>query len=654
MLRLGRDICGDFPSATRREWLVTNGLGGYAAGTIAGALTRRYHGLLVAATRPPLGRTATLAKLEGVATYLGTTYRFGSNRWHDGSTAPDGERFIERFELEGTVPLWSWAFADALLEQRIWMEHGANTTFVQFRLVRASAPLRLTLAALAEYRDFHTLTHAYDAHPAEAIANGVRFAPYEGALTMFLRTRAAIRPRNEWYYGFRYDLEAERGLDCVGDLLHIADLEAELRRGETLAIVASLDEDAPIDDSAALQRRREADAAAAARAPDGAPRWIRRLFAASEAFIVDRPTPDRRGSTKTVIAGYPWFGDWGRDTMISLAGLTLVTGRLQVARSILRTFAGLLDGGMLPNCFPETGAPPAYNTADAALWYVEALRAYHAVSGDDALVDELFPALEEIVRAHVEGTRFGIGVDPSDGLLHAGVPGLQLTWMDAKVGDWVVTPRLGKPIEVNALWYNALRTVEDFARTRGAAERYRRYADRVAQSFERFWNGARAYCFDVLDGPAGDDPTIRPNALFAVALEHPALAAEHHRSVVDTCARLLLTSYGLRSLEPGDPRYVGKYVGDQRARDACYHQGTVWAWLIAPFIGAHLRVYRDPHTAASYLEPFRDLLESGAIGTIGEIYDGDPPFAARGCFAQAWSVAEALRAWEMIRRASDG
>src|SRR5579875_1121686 len=335
VLRLGRDICGDFPSATRREWLVTNGLGGYAAGTIAGALTRRYHGLLVAATRPPLGRTATLAKLEGVATYLGTTYRFGSNRWHDGSTAPDGERFIERFELEGTVPLWSWAFADALLEQRIWMEHGANTTFVQFRLVRASAPLRLTLAALAEYRDFHTLTHAYDAHPAEAIANGVRFAPYEGALTMFLRTRAAIRPRNEWYYGFRYDLEAERGLDCVGDLLHIADLEAELRRGETLAIVASLEEDAPIDDSAALQRRREADAAAAARAPDGAPRWIRRLFAASEAFIVDRPTPDRRGSTKTVIAGYPWFGDWGRDTMISLAGLTLVTG---VFRSRARSY----------------------------------------------------------------------------------------------------------------------------------------------------------------------------------------------------------------------------------------------------------------------------------------------------------------------------
>jgi len=649
VLGFGRDICGDFASATRREWLVTNGLGGYASGTIGGALTRRYHGLLIASLHPPLGRTATLARLDGVATYCDGTYEFASNRWRDGSTS-NGERFIESFALEGTIPVWTYAFADALLEQRIWMEPGANATYIQFVLVRASAPVRLSFLALAEQRDFHALTHAYDARPSEAVSDGIRFVPFDGAGEMLVRARhAVVTARNEWYYGFRYDLEAERGLDCESDLLHVADIEADLREGGSFAVVASIGAAASLDDALALKRRRDADAALAKLAPADAPGWIEQLVLASDAFVADRAVagaPD----AKTVIAGYPWFGDWGRDTMISLPGLTLVTGRPEIARSILRTFAAFLDDGMLPNRFPEAGEAPEYNTVDATLWYVEAIRAYHAATGDEAFVDELFPKLEEIVRAHVEGTRFEIAVDPADGLLRAGVPGVQLTWMDAKVGDWVVTPRIGKPVEINALWYNALRTIETFARTRGDAARYDRLAAQAYASFERFWNDSREYCFDVLDGPDGDDAAIRPNALFAVALEHAPLAPDHHRSVVDTCARLLLTSCGLRSLDPGDPRYVGVYIGDQRSRDGAYHQGTVWAWLLGPFVSAHLRVYRDPAAAERYLHAVRYLLADGAVGTLGEIFDGDPPFTPRGCFAQAWSVAEVLRAWDAIAR----
>lgn len=641
-------MCGDLAASARREWIVTNGRGGYAAGTVAGLLSRRYHGLLVAALRPPLGRIATLAKLDGVATYAGTAYEFATNRWHDGIGGLSGERYLESFALDGTIPTWTYAFADALLEQRIWMDAGANTTYVRYTLRRASAPFSLALLALAEQRDFHALTHAYDAQPAESVFEGVRFAPFAGAVPLVVRAPgASVTPRNEWYYGFRYELEAERGLDSEGDLLHIADVEGALHAGESLEIVVSVEPEPSLDVAAALARRRDADAALVRATPKDAPPWIRTLVVAADAFVADRPS-DGDAHAKTVIAGYPWFGDWGRDTMIALHGLTLTTGRAETARSILRTFARYVDGGMIPNRFPEAGEAPEYNTVDATLWYVEALRAYHAATGDEQLVDELFPVLGRIVDAHVAGTRYGIRVDPSDGLLRAGEPGVQLTWMDAKVGDWVVTPRIGKPVEVNALWYNALRSIEAFARSRDGAHRYAQLADRAAEGFRRFWNGSRGYCFDVLDGPDGDDASLRPNAILAVALAHPVLDEEHWRAVVDGCARTLLASPGLRTLEPGDPRYVGTYGGDQHARDAAYHQGTVWTWLLGPFVVSHLRVHRDAAAARRILEPIRHLLTDDGIGTLGEIYDGDPPFTPRGCFAQAWSVAEVLRAWDAI------
>jgi predicted glycogen debranching enzyme len=351
----------------------------------------------------------------------------------------------------------------------------------------------------------------------------------------------------------------------------------------------------------------------------------------------------------TVIAGYPWFGDWGRDTMIALPGLAIATGRTDIGARILRTFAAFVDRGMLPNRFPDQGEAPEYNTVDATLWYFEAIRTCHAATGDDGLLKELFPVLENIIDWHVKGTRYGIAVDPADGLLRSGEEGVQLTWMDAKVGDWVVTPRTGKAVEINALWYNALRAMADFGRRLGGpSTAWDGMAARVAASFARFWNADGGYCADVVDGPHGDDASLRPNQIFAVALPHTPLAPDRQRQVVDACARHLLTSHGLRSLAPGDPQYRGQYGGDQWARDGAYHQGTVWSWLLGPFALAHFRVYGDRVAARAFLEPMAHHVGAYGIGSIAEIFDGDPPFRPGGCVAQAWSVAETLRAWQEL------
>jgi predicted glycogen debranching enzyme len=393
-----------------------------------------------------------------------------------------------------------------------------------------------------------------------------------------------------------------------------------------------------------------------------APGRVEQLILAADQFIVSRAIGDKAES-KSIVAGYHWFADWGRDTMIALPGLTLTTGRLEVAAAILRTYADFVDRGMLPNRFPdggETADEAEYNTVDATLWYFEAIRAYLAASegppwrateparpGDDELLRDLFPVLQEIVNWHVQGTRYGIKMDPVDGLLRSGETGVQLTWMDAKVGDWVVTPRTGKTVEVNALWYNALCSLAEMADCLGEpAAEYRELAETAGASFGRFWNDTLGYCYDVIDGPRGDDASLRPNQLLAVSLYHSPLAGPWQQAIVDVCARHLLTSHGLRSLAPGNPAYLGRYGGSRRQRDAAYHQGTVWGWLIGPFVHAHLKVYRDRAQARTFLLPFLDHLSGGCVGSISEIFDGDPPFAPRGAIAQAWSVAEVLRAWK--------
>ena len=651
-IEFGREICGNLDIAQTREWLVTNGIGGYASGTVTGGLTRRYHGLLMAALEPPLGRTLLLAKLDETALYGDCFYPLHTNRWADGIVSPKGYVNIESFSLKGTVPVWRFACADALLEKRVWMQQGANTTYVQYTLLRATQPLKLTLKAMVNYRDYHADTggNGWQMN-IESVAQGICVTAYPSAVPLYLLSdRALASPVHNWYYGFDLAVERYRGLSDREDHLHAATFEVKLNPGESLTFVASTEQQLLLNGAAALQLRHAQEQkliqwqvpSANAQQP---PAWITQLVLAADQFIVDRPLTDEPNG-KTIIAGYHWFSDWGRDTTIALPGLTLSTGRPEVARSIIRTFAKYVDRGMLPNRFPDAGERPDYNSVDATLWYFEAVRAYYSATQDDDLLQNLFPVLAEIINWYCRGTRSNIHLDAADGLLYAGETGVQLTWMDAKVDDWVVTPRIGKPVEVNALWYNALRTMAKFARSLSKPEReYDAIANRTSASFSRFWNDRTGYCYDVLDGCDGDDASLRPNQIFAVSLPESPLTSVQQQQVVDVCGRMLLTSHGLRSLSPEDPQYQGSYGGDQLHRDGAYHQGTVWGWLIGPFALAHLRVYKNPAMARSFLEPMVNHLCDRGVGSLSEIFDGDAPMTPRGCIAQAWTVAEVLRAW---------
>jgi predicted glycogen debranching enzyme len=656
MLDFGRNICCDEQQTTRHEWLVTNGIGGYASGTIGNLLTRRYHGLLVAALKPPLGRTLLLAKLDETASYDGHTWPLFANRWSEELIDPFGFYHLERFGLEGTTPVWTFTLADALLEKRVWMAQGENTTYIHYHLKRGSGPLSLSIKALVNYRDYHENTNGGDWQmQVVPVKRGVRVDPFFSATSFYLlSSQGEFTPEHTWYHNFWLAMEQYRGELPHDDHLCIGTLHATIEPGETLTIVASTRAISDLDGPEVYAQHQHDEQQVIARCSyPYAPAWVHQLMLAARQFIVHRPSissSDEAGG-KTIIAGYHWFGDWGRDTMISLPGLTLASGTPDVAANILRTFARYISQGMLPNRFPDDGEEPEYNTVDAALWYIEAIRAYYDETGDTELLAELFSGLQDIIAWHRHGTRYGIRVDPEDGLLYAGDADVQLTWMDAKVGDWVVTPRTGKPVEINALWYNMLCTMADFAQVLSKSARpYEQAAEQVRASFARFWNEQAGYCYDVLDGPEGRDDALRPNQLFAVSLHHSPLDPQQQRLVVDTCARHLLTSYGLRSLAPDNPAYVGTYGGDQHQRDSSYHQGTVWGWLIGSFVAAHLRVYNDPVQAQSFLQPFAQHLAEQGIGSISEIFDGDAPFTPRGCIAQAWSVAEVLRVWRMTTR----
>jgi predicted glycogen debranching enzyme len=655
---LGRMTCGDLEVAERREWLVANGRGSYASGTVANMLTRGYHGLLVAALSPPSGRTVMLVKTDATITYRGSSYDLFANRWNGGAVVPAGHTLIERFWLDGTIPVWRFACGDALLEQRIWMEPGADTTYVQYRMVAARESAIFSIKAIVDYRDFHGRTGAGQwATTYEMIDQGVRIIAFPGAKSLILRAGAGdISIANQWYYGFDLARERERGLQDREDHLHAVTFHAEVKPGENLILVASIDETAR-PDSMALDRRRAYETALldtwSGTRPEGEspPAWVSQLVLAADQFIVARPT-DVGTDGRTVIAGYHWFGDWSRDTMISLPGLTLVTGRPTIARNILQTFSCYIDQGMLPNRFPDRAETLIYNTVDATLWYFEAIRAYYESTGDDNFLKRIFPILDDMITQHLRGTRYCIKVDQADGLLYAGESGVQLTWMDAIVDGQVVTARIGKPVEVNALWYNALVSMASFAVRLGQpVTRYRDLAAKALTGFERFWNPEAGYCFDVLDGPTGNENHLRPNQILAVSLPASPLPFDRQCAVVDACERFLLTSAGLRSLDLSDPDYQGTYGGDQFHRDSAYHQGTVWGWLSGPFIQAYLRVHGDVDRAESFLWPYIDLIRAMGLGYLSEIAQGDPPMRPVGCIAQAWSVAEALRAWNLVEQA---
>ncbi len=655
MLHFGRGIVNHPTFATQREWLVTNGLGGFAAGTISGVLTRRYHGLLVAALRPPLGRTLLVSKLDETARYGEQRYTLYTNSWAPDSLYNRGYEHLDRFALDGTTPVWTYALGDARLEKRLWMQPGANTTYVRYGLTRGRGPVTLQIKALVNYRDYHNVTRANDWQMhIDRVEHGVRVEAYSDATPFYLLSDGAeATPQHIWYRNYYLACEAQRGLEEREDHLLAAEFKAVLQPGATLTLILTSEGDA-VDmaggESAYAEQKAHESALLAAAGPllATAPAIMQQLVWAADQFIVARPTPEQADG-RTVMAGYPWFSDWGRDTMIALPGLTLTTGRPAVARQILTTFARYVDQGMLPNRFPDAGETPEYNTVDATLWYLEALRAYYAATQDEELVRALWPVLEEIMAWHRRGTRYHIRQDRVDGLLYAGEAGVQLTWMDAKVGDWVVTPRIGKPVEINALWYNALCIMRDLAAVSGsqAQATYAALARQVQTSFARYWNPQTQACYDVLDGPQGHEAALRPNQVLAVALPYSPLTPGQQKGVVEACLSHLLTPMGLRSLAPFEKEYLGQYGGPLRERDGAYHQGVVWAWLIGPFAAAHRRVFNNPHLTRSFLEPLLDHVADACVGSVSEIFNGDAPFAPQGAFAQAWSVAELLRAWQL-------
>lgn len=649
-------------SALEREWLVTNGLGGFACGTVALANTRRYHGVLVAALRPPVQRTLMVAALEPTVRYRGGDFRLGCSEFADGTISPRGFEHLRAFTLEDGLPAWTYALGDGLLEQRLWMADGRNTTYVSFTLAQASAPGELELLPLCTYRDYHAQTRGGWQLAVEADARGCRVTAFAGARPYrLLADRGEFEMNADWHWNFHHRVEAQRGLDAQEDLFRPGLFHARLEPGETLTFIATAEAATPPPAAIALEEECKRRRARLAAAPAAAPPWIRRLTLAADQFIVSRVSGEH-GSGTTVIAGYPWFSDWGRDTTIALPGLALATSRMADAAAILRTFAAHVSEGMLPNRFPDGGEAPEYNTVDATLWYFHALSAYLEATGDHALLRELYPTLRGIIEAHRRGTRFSIHVDPADGLLFAGEAGVQLTWMDARVGDWVVTPRVGKAVEINALWHCALASMAAWARTlrdSRAARAYREQACRVAAAFvPAFWFEGGGYLYDVVGGPDGAcgargtraDASLRPNQILAISLDGGLLDERRARAVVDVCARELLTPVGLRSLSPRDPRYAAHYDGDVRRRDGAYHQGTVWSWLLGPFALAHHRVYGDRAHACALLAGLAPHLDEACIGSVSEIMDGDAPHTPRGCFAQAWSVAETLRAWHTLTK----
>ncbi len=646
-MRIDPAVLGDLGALSSREWLETNGLGGFASSTIAGLHTRRYHGLLVAALQPPVARSVLLSKLDETLVIDGRRHELSANQY-PGAVHPQGFRYLTGFRLD-PFPVFTYDVEGVVVEKSVWMIHGRNATVVEFAFagVPAGAAVRLELRPLIACRDVHSLTQENSAldGTVEVTEGHATVRPYEGLPPLCLSHDADdVLTDGFWYRQFEYARERERGLDCVEDLFNPLTLTYNIEGRTRLAVVASTGTEKVVN-VAHLRRReiaRRAEMVAAA--PDGDPA-ARALLAAADQFVV------ARDEGRTVMAGYHWFSDWGRDTMIALPGLTLTTGRFDVARDILLAFLRYLDQGMIPNRFPDAGDAPEYNTVDGTLWFVEAVRAFLAVTGDHPFVRErLYPALVDILEWHERGTRFGIRMD-DDGLLLAGDADTQLTWMDAKIGDWAVTPRHGKPVEIQALWYNALRSVGAFATEYGdtvRARRLRTTAARARRHFaQAFWNSEAGCLFDVVKG--GDrDPSIRPNQIIAVSLPFMMLTQAQARDVVGTVERELLTPYGLRTLAPGDPRYQGRYEGDGATRDARYHQGAAWPWLMGPFITAYLKVHRRSaagrRRAEAWLGPLRAHLAEAGLGQMSELFDGDPPHAPRGCIAQAWSVAEMLRA----------
>jgi len=642
-LTFDQSITRNFEEAVRREWLETNGLGGYASSTLSGAHTRRYHGLLVAATQPPVGRQVLLSKLDETLQIKGELYELGSNQY-PGLVHPQGYTHLVHFSRD-LFPEFIYEAGGVILRKTIAAVHGENTTLLTYEVLFAEQAFTLELLPLIAGRDFHRLTHANPGIQAGFAFDGGVFQtkPYPDSPNLFISVPGAtFRAEPNWYYNFEYAIERYRGQDFQEDLFTPGKFSLELHEGDTVGIIISTEPPFHRNAFALLdkERRRRESLLDGPKGQKGLPRI---LTLAADQFVVKRGE-----DLKTVIAGYHWFSDWGRDTMIALPGLCLATGRFDDARRILLAFAQSVSRGMLPNRFPDSGETPEYNTVDATLWFFVAIHQYRQYTNDDAFIrSELMPVLKDILDWHFRGTRYGIHVT-EDGLLYAGEAGQQLTWMDARIGSWVVTPRQGKAVEVNALWYNALRIYAELLRAYGHGElslQVTLKAEQVKEEFNRqFWNEEKGCLYDYLSDDHRSD-SIRPNQLFAISLPFALIQGEKARKVLQTVEEHLCTPVGLRSLSPQHVDYRPVYGGDGFSCDSAYHQGTVWSWLLGPYVEAMLKVRgrSGRKQAREVLKKFEYHLLEGCVGSVSEIFDAQAPHTPRGCAAQAWSVGEILR-----------
>ncbi|HUS09173.1 MAG TPA: amylo-alpha-1,6-glucosidase [Pyrinomonadaceae bacterium] len=648
MIEIDQESCRNLETALSREWLETNGIGGFSSSTITGLNTRRYHGLLTAATKPPVGRLVLLSKLEETLIIDGRRYELSANQY-PGAVHPEGFKYQTGFRLD-PFPVFTYEVEGMRLEKRVFMVQGENTTVVQYEVSvppegRTAVPIVLKVRPLIAFRDYHSTTHENGAlnSNVETQDGLTTIKPYSDLPALyFAHDTAQIDVNGFWYRNFQYAVEQERGLDFAEDLFSPCAFTFDLNASAKISIIASTERCAVANADAYGKAEIERKNSLGGKLPtDQLPGT---LAAATDQFIVARER------CKTVIAGYHWFADWGRDTMIALPGLTLATGHAEIAKSILAEFAAHVDQGMLPNRFPDAGETPEYNTVDATLWFFEAVRSLLQYTNDFEFVRaNLYAVLTDIIDWHVRGTRYQIHVD-KDGLLYSGEPGVQLTWMDAKVGDWVVTPRHGKPVEIQALWYNALRVMEQLAAKFEDAKSKKKYAamaDKARSSFNKiFWNEEAGCLYDLVNGD-DRDASIRPNQVFATSLANSMVSTARAKNILRIVERELLTPRGLRTLSPNDSRYIGRYEGDSRSRDGSYHQGTVWPWLMGSYITAYSKTFgeRAGHKfATEWLKNFHDHLREACLGQVSEIFDGDHPHTPRGCVAQAWSVAELLRA----------
>jgi predicted glycogen debranching enzyme len=652
----------------RREWLVTNGLGGYASGTVAGMLTRRYHGMLVASLPAPLGRMVLLNHvLERVRLPGRNIVWLGDQDEVAGPNAADRTEYLSEFRLELGLPVWLYRVEGFAFEKRVVMPHGQNTVYLTYRVLEGTGTVRFNLRPSVHFRGYEAAVDESPVKTYTIAATGHQYELSAGPDLPVLRlmlngNKAALTLDEKGATGVPYQMEETRGYQWKGSLWSPGYFRADAQKGEQVSLVASAEswdtvQALSTDDVMAAEQERRRRLIAMASVPEDDD-FAGELVLAADQFVI-RPagraeeTARARAAgdeVRTVIAGYHWFTDWGRDTMISLEGLTLATCRYREAGYILRTFAHYVRDGLIPNMFPDGEREGLYHTADATMWFFHAIERFTQTTGDEGTLRALMPVLIDIVRHHLAGTRFGIHIDPSDGLFTQGAEGYQLTWMDAKVGDWVVTPRRGKAVELNALWYNALCLLQSWTHKYGGGEGLdlAEHARRARESFnKRFWYEKGGYLYDVVDAEhGGDDPSCRPNQVFAISLPHPILDRVRWEPVLTVVRDRLLTPVGLRSLAPGEPDYKARYYGDLRARDAAYHQGTVWAWLIGPFVDAWVKLYGpNPEGVRQLLHGFRHHLTEACVGSISEVFDAEPPFLPRGCIAQAWSVAEVLRSW---------